>query len=129
MNSIYSSPARSVARSRPGNTVSSVHLTNLVSPCQRPHSLTLRVQKSLPSEGGGNLPPVSDGTCELTGRTWTVTKGLDCSLNITAVTQVSPISYGGGSHIIDVHQLVDEGDPAAQKYVGPTQFDLVTREY
>jgi hypothetical protein len=80
----------------------------------------------LVSDGLGTLPPVTDGTCEQSSRTWTVTKGEDGALTLALSQQVTPISYTVGDHVLAADEIVFEqtGASRQQVYTGANEFDL-----
>lgn len=73
----------------------------------------------------GSLPEITDGTCEQTSRTWTVTKA-DGGLVLEVSQQVTPSSNQTGKHTIPASELEMEqtGASTQQKYTGPAAFDL-----
>ena len=82
----------------------------------------------LASDGLGTLPPVTDGTCKESSRTWTVEKVEDGSLTLTVTQQVTPSSFQSGYHAIGSDEIVLEqtGASQQQRYTGPAEFDLLT---
>jgi hypothetical protein len=74
----------------------------------------------------GTLPAITEGTCEQTSRTWTVTKA-DGGLVLEVSQQVTPSSNQTGKHTIPATELEMEqtGASIQQKYTGAKDFDLV----
>ncbi|KAI0159301.1 hypothetical protein BJ166DRAFT_593493 [Pestalotiopsis sp. NC0098] len=73
----------------------------------------------------GTLPDVTDGTCENSSRTWTVTRG-DAGLVFAVSQQVSAASSQTGTYTIPSSDLVKSDAPnaAVESYTGPTSFNL-----
>ncbi|KAI7778932.1 hypothetical protein LA080_001538 [Diaporthe eres] len=73
----------------------------------------------------GSLPEITDGTCEESSRTFTVTKA-DGGLVLTVTQPVTPSSNQSGKHTIPASELVTEqtGASSQQKYTGAASFDL-----
>ncbi|KAF3012866.1 hypothetical protein G7054_g4139 [Neopestalotiopsis clavispora] len=81
--------------------------------------------KMLTASGTSNLPDVTDGTCENSSRTWTITRS-DAGLVFTVSQQVTPSSFQTGTYTIPADELAVATQPNAQveSYTGPTSFDL-----
>ncbi|KAF3024196.1 hypothetical protein G7054_g2717 [Neopestalotiopsis clavispora] len=79
----------------------------------------------LTANNDGTLPDVTDGTCENSSRTWTVTRG-DAGLVFTVSQQVTPSSAQSGTYTIPSTDLTKSDAPNAsvESYTGPTAFDL-----
>lgn len=73
----------------------------------------------------GTLPEITDGTCEQTSRTWTVTKA-DGGLVLEVSQQVTPSSFTTAKHTIPASELEIQqtGASSQQVYTGPAAFDL-----
>lgn len=73
----------------------------------------------------GTLPEITEGTCEQTSRTWTVTKA-DGGLVLAVTQQVTPSSNQTGKHTIPASELEIQqtGASSQQVYTGPAAFDL-----
>ncbi|PVI08221.1 hypersensitive response-inducing protein [Periconia macrospinosa] len=73
----------------------------------------------------GTLPPVTDGDCLLSSRTFDVARN-DDGLLLTVKNPVSPSTNITGVYEIPAEQLVVEqsGASQAEKYVGPKEFGL-----
>jgi len=87
---------------------------------------TTPVKCSASLVGGGHLPPVTDGQCENSSRTFDVARGDDGSLELTITQPVTPSSNQSGEYTIPADQIVLEVTGATQqeRYVGPTSFDI-----
>lgn len=73
----------------------------------------------------GSLPEITDGTCEESSRTFTVTKA-DGGLVLEVTQPVTPSSNQSGKHTIAASELEFEqtGASRQQKYTGAAAFDL-----
>ncbi|CAN8096216.1 unnamed protein product [Discula destructiva] len=98
----------------------------LYAPGQMGGDRPMHCSEMLISDGLGTLPPVTNGTCENSSRTWTITKLPAGGLEFEISQQVTPISFNTGSRNITTCELTIEvtGASSQQRYVGPAAFDL-----
>lgn len=75
----------------------------------------------------GSLPPVTDGTCEESSRTWAISKSLDGGLVFNISRPVSRLTNESGTYTIPACDLTTSttGASTQQSYTGPTSFDMV----
>lgn len=86
---------------------------------------TTPVTCTLLATSDGSLPAVTEGGCQDSSRTFSVTKGAD-GLTLTVSQPVTPSSNQTGSHLIPSSELETSDQPNAsvQTYTGPAEFDL-----
>ncbi|KAF1959267.1 hypersensitive response-inducing protein [Byssothecium circinans] len=87
---------------------------------------TTPIKCSASTNSNGNLPEITDGTCENSSRTFTVTETNDGSLVLAVTRPVTPNTNLNGQHIIRPEEVVREqtGASIQERYIGPTEFGL-----
>ncbi|KAI1383088.1 hypersensitive response-inducing protein [Hypoxylon trugodes] len=79
----------------------------------------------VPGNLDGTLPDVQEGTCSLSSRTFSVTRG-DLGLTFEVSQPVTPSSNQTGTHLIPKDELAisDKPNAVVESYTGPSSFNL-----